>query len=310
MSVNKLKSVLAVLLLAWGLAGEIVLADVDWADWQTHFLTTNTVVGKAGAIDVSVTGVFNPAPQLDPSDNWWACCLPAYSAPGIPGPTTSDMIRLVGGPDTGTYTLRFSPPVTNPVMAVASLGGASTVRTSFVFDTPFTILTTGIAGAWGIGTPLAQTGLVLDGMESNGLIQFQGTVSTITWTLPTAEMWFGFTVGIVGAGRPVVPTNLIAGLEWEYTPDPAIPTDGFRFYRGAGLECEQAGPLVQPLADVAATERTYVDPTIPVTIGSLCYELTAFNSAGESPHSNRATILAEALPPATPIGVTISMETP
>jgi hypothetical protein len=307
----RLKQCVAVLLLAYGLTAEIVLAEVDWTDWQTHLVATSTISGSAGSIDVSVTGAFSPAPQLGLSGetNWWGCCLAAYSASSISAPTTSDMIRLTGGPGTGTYTLRFSQPVTNPVMAIASLGGASTVRTTFVFDTPFTILKTGIAGAWGLGTPLGQTGTTLDGKESNGLIQFQGTVSTITWTLPTSEVWFGFTVGVERVAiPPVVPTNLIAGLEWEYPlpPPEQLPT-GFRLYRGTGAACDQLDLLTQAVADIATVERTYIDPTVPVSIGPLCYELTAFNDAGESLHSNRALIQAETLFPAVPTGVTITV---
>lgn len=309
------KHLLAVLVLAWSLDGEIVLAAVDWVDWRTFIAASRTVTGVAGPVSVEVTGTFNPAPQLGfpGEENWWSCCVAAYSTPDIPGPTTSDMIRLVGGPGTGIYTLHFSQPVTNPVMAVASLGGASAVRTSFVFDTPFTILTTGLAGAWGLGTPLRQTGLTLDGMESNGLIQFSGTLSTITWTLPTTELWFGFSVGVVTVATPPVPSTparLNAALSWDYTAEDEVTlleTGGFRLYEGIGLDCDQPDPLPVSIAQIGPTVRTYARMNAPVQDERLCYELTAFNEVGESWHSNRATILASELAPAAPTGLIIEM---
>ena len=48
---------------------------------------------------------------------------------------------------------------------------------------------------------------VLQGVEGHGTIQFLGTISTISWTVPTAEYWHGFTVGLV----PVPPTALLLG---------------------------------------------------------------------------------------------------
>ena len=39
-------------------------------------------------------------------------------------------------------------------------------------------------------------GDILRGREGNGTIKFQGTVSTFSWTVPTAEVWHGFTFAI------------------------------------------------------------------------------------------------------------------
>ena len=39
---------------------------------------------------------------------------------------------------------------------------------------------------------------MLAGKEGYGLIQFHGVVSAIGWTVPIAENWGGFQVGLVG----------------------------------------------------------------------------------------------------------------
>ena len=58
------------------------------------------------------------------------------------------------------------------------------------------------------------TGNVLRGNEGNGLIQFTGTLSTISWTNPVAETWSGFTVGVAPVPEPtsVIVFATIAGL--------------------------------------------------------------------------------------------------
>jgi len=307
---------LAILLMLWGLTGEIVLAEVDWTLWNTYgggvAAVISQVSGPAGGIDVRVDGVFNPAPLIgtmsDP--NYWAQFPATYSAAsaGISGPTQSHMVRLTGGPGTGTYRLTFSQPVTNPVMAIASLGGIAPAQFDFGGQ-PFEILAQG-PGAWGAGSQFVKTGNVLHGHESNGLIRLLGTFNVVFFTLPTAENWFGFTVGLVRAATPpVVPTNLIAGLEWEYAQpaDPEAQAAGFRLYRGLGERCAQVEPLGQWRADVDVLERTYTDFAVPVESGPLCYELTAWNGAGESAHSNRAVVDAETLAPAMPQGLAIGL---
>ena len=62
-------------------------------------------------------------------------------------------------------------------------------------------------------------------------------------------------------------------LSWTYTPG-AVSHTGFTIYR------QKAGePAFTPLAKVADTVRSYVDPDR--TIGN-CYRVTAFNAFGES----------------------------
>ncbi|HVP53515.1 MAG TPA: PEP-CTERM sorting domain-containing protein [Candidatus Eisenbacteria bacterium] len=134
----------------------------------------------------------------DMGTDWWsggACGgpCPVYNDPiaGISPPDTVDMIALVG--NSNMHTLTFSTPVTNPVLAIISLGQPS-VHTTYYFDHPFTILTSG-GGWWGGGSLATVTGNGLQGTEGDGLVEFVGTYSEISWTGAIPEAWNGFNVG-------------------------------------------------------------------------------------------------------------------
>ena len=129
-----------------------------------------------------------------------------YDAPGIGAPGGSaaiqcDIIRLVGG-TAGVNTISFSQPVVNPFFAIVSLGAGNSI--TYNFNAPFQLVSSG-GGAFGGGTLTAEAGNVLRGTEGNGTIEFQGTYSSISWTVPQAENWHGFTVGAAGIGTSVVP---------------------------------------------------------------------------------------------------------
>jgi len=48
------------------------------------------------------------------------------------------------------------------------------------------------------GIPLESTDAGLTGREADGLVQFDGTFTEIRWTVPVAENWIGFTIGVRG----------------------------------------------------------------------------------------------------------------
>lgn len=174
---------------------------VSWVDWTSANSTSAT--GTANGVTVNFSGAINPSAQTSGGINYWASFPSTYVAPPVVdnGPTSSDIIRLTGGSGTGTQTLTFSTPVVNPVMTVLSLGQLGTPVT-YNFNTPFTILNNG-PGFWGSGPLASLPGNTLEGREGHGLIQFTGTFSSISWTVPTAEFWHGFTVGIPDSAAPV-----------------------------------------------------------------------------------------------------------
>ena len=293
-------------------------AQILWADWQSQTGGARAD-GVVGTIAVSVTGPLSPTPLLGPESepNYWAAFPSSYAAPtaGVPtAPTARDMIRVSGGATPTVYTLTFSQPVTNPVMAIASLGAPPT-PTRFDFGSQPVVLLHQGPGAWGAGT-LTQIGNSLEGREGNGVIRLSGTMTQIVMTMPTPEVWTGFTVGIEASGSPVPPVanpGVAVGLSWDY-PNP-IPAEsgmplGFRLYRDLGDgPCADVAPLSDLVGEAPAAARSYHDRTISVMRGTVCYEVSAYNEAGESAHSNRAAVQVEALIPAMPGTITVQAMT-
>jgi hypothetical protein len=121
------------------------------------------------------------------------------------------MIAILGT-DT-THTITFGTPVVNPVMDIVSLGQAG-IDTQYDFSLSsgqsMSILEQGPSyGFWGCDTCLSLSGTTLTGTEGDGVIQFIGTFTSLTWTGANPENWNGFTFGV-----PVVdPPNA--------TPEPA-----------------------------------------------------------------------------------------
>lgn len=185
-----------------------------WTDWTSA--DTVSASGTLGGISVSFSGNISPAAQTNGGTNYWAVNSGIFTPTGAENPPPDpDIVRLTGGAGTGTQTLTFGTAVTNPYMAIMSLGQPG-VATTYDFDTPFTILNQG-AGFWG-GNATALTmlpGDILQGNEGHGLIQFTGTFTSISWTIPSAENWHGFQVAVDDTTPIPLPASgllLIAGL--------------------------------------------------------------------------------------------------
>lgn len=117
--------------------------------------------------------------------------------------------------------------------------------------------------------------------------------------LLTALLVMGLAGGTAFAGS--------ADLSW--TANTETDLAGYKVYRGNGV-CA-IGPL-QPLLNASGVPvslgkvTTFTDATVPVFDGSLCYEITAVDVAGnESAHSNRATKAVNLVPPVPPLGLVI-----
>jgi hypothetical protein len=300
-------------LMACLLSASNAQAAIQWVDWQAQ-TTPASATGVLGSRTITVTGPLSPATFIGGAgeQNFWAAFPLTYAAPaaGVPNaPATSDMIRISGNAfGAATYTITFSQPVTNPVMAIASLGGPPTPTRVDFGSQPFVLLHQG-PGFWGAGS-LTQIGNVLEGREGNGVIRLSGTMTQILFTMPTPEVWTGFTVGIENAMAPPPTGASVRGaLAWEYLPEdlPNIVNGGFRIYRAVGPSCDALTPLMDLIGSTPPTQLEYADLTIPVPSGRVCYEVDAFNEVGPSPHSNRAEVLVETLIPAQPGAITVQV---
>ncbi len=180
--------------LLWGTGARA--APTEWTDWTaattgTPGSATGTLTFPESTVMVTYTGQINFAQTSGGIDYWVPSAAYTSSTVGNP-PLGSDIIALTGGTDL-VNTITFSEPVTNPVMAIVSLGNVrNTMR--YVFDVPFETLSEGL-GYWGDGTLVQEPGNVLVGTEGHGTIMFPGTITSIDWTVIGDEYWHGFTVG-------------------------------------------------------------------------------------------------------------------
>jgi hypothetical protein len=132
-----------------------------------------------------------------------------YTGTGVPNaPGTNDIVEIIGGGDS-TYTVTFDRPVTGLVMDLLSVG-ASGAPVVYKFDHSFTLVNSG-PGYWGSG-PLTSIANSIIGEEGHGVIRFDGTLTTVTWTVPTGENWHGFEFGVAGAAVPEPATLGALGL--------------------------------------------------------------------------------------------------
>ena len=118
-------------------------------------------------------------------------------------------------------TITFSSPVVDPVFAIWSLGQAG-VSASFDFlsksPEPITLISGGPSTEFH-GSPITVNGQTVTGAEGNGVIQFDGTFSTISFTTPNFENFYAFTVG----------------YDQDLTPTPSVPEPATLSLFGLGL---------------------------------------------------------------------------
>jgi len=201
-----------------GALPRVVPAQIYWTDW-TSATVSNTgsasglITTPSGPVTASYTGQVYATTQTACGASYWVPTTP-YLSPTVPNaPPPCDIVTLTGGPTFPANTITFSQPILNPVMAILSLGQPG-VTVTYNFDSPFNILSFGPGYFGGPGTLQQLTPNVLTGVEGHGVIQFQGTFSSISWTVPTPETWHGFTLGIVGVAPPstTVPEPATIGL--------------------------------------------------------------------------------------------------
>jgi hypothetical protein len=122
------------------------------------------------------------------------------------GPSASNNAISLNGGNPGTETITFSQAVTDPLFAIWSLGSGGT-QAAFDFDQPFTVQAGGPNAEYG-GLPLTESGNDTLGNEGNGVIQFTGTFTSITFTTPEYEHYYDFTVGMPSTTPIPEPSSL------------------------------------------------------------------------------------------------------
>jgi hypothetical protein len=206
---------LAALALLLGGVGQAKADLIDWNTWSSPSTGSMTV----GSTPVTVTFSTNNFhtnianyPSYTPTTTW------ADGGVVNNAPVSSNGIMQLTGGNTNVNTLSFSTPLVNPVLAIWSLG-QSGITASFVFDQTPTFIKGGPNAEYGGGTILV-SGNTVSGAEGNGTVEFLGTYSSISWTNPIFEDWYGFDVGASSAAT--------AG---------AVPEPGTLTLLGLGVAC-------------------------------------------------------------------------
>ena len=184
---------------------------VDWQTWNPAGGTASGVITPSSGPDVNVsfaaltsTGGAGSFLGVTGSGLWTPAST--YQSTQVDNAPNFEGLQLEGTPNM-TYQVTLSEPIKDPLMAVSTLGSTGDSAT-YVFDSPFTILSQGVSCCWGNGTLVQLPGNVLQGNEGSGVIQFLGNYSTFSWTVPDPEYWHGFTFGIrtTEALEPTPPT--------------------------------------------------------------------------------------------------------
>ncbi len=204
---SSLRRLSGLVALALAAAGSVAAAPYYYVDWTAANVGLGTASGtitlpNASTVTVSFAATNqNGSPgtlygaQINGGINYWNPSTPYTSNQVDNAPPGTDILQLAGGLNQ-TYTVTLSEAIKDPIMSIVSLGrnGSNTV---YDFNAPFTIVSQG-AGYWGGGPNALAQGPndTLIGNEGHGTIQFIGTFSTFSWTVPSPEAWHGFTFGI------------------------------------------------------------------------------------------------------------------
>lgn len=175
----------------------------SWANWTSS--TQGTLVQNGDVIDVTYSG---SAFSMSKSGFYYDVPSSFTSATITNTPGTNGTFLISGGNAT-VHTFSFSQAVINPVIAVFSVGQLG-VPVRFVFETDqFSVTSATANGHWGGGT-LTQSANVITGREGNGLLEFQGTYTSISFTTPDYEYYYGAAIGAPLAAVPEPATLALA----------------------------------------------------------------------------------------------------
>lgn len=189
-------------------------ATIDWNTWASN--SAGSISTASGPISVTysgeMSGYYTNYPSWGPSTTF-ADGTTVANAPVA----ANGIVRLIGGGGDRAVvdTVTFSQAVVNPVFSIWSLGqGGNTASFHFLGATP--VFVAGGPGAEYGGSSISVSGNDVLGTEGDGTVQFMGTFTSISWTNPVAENWYGFDVGVAGVAA-VVPEPgswgmLLAGL--------------------------------------------------------------------------------------------------
>jgi hypothetical protein len=181
-------------MLALASCTSVVAAPISWNYWTsgvTGFMPVGNQNITVTYVSADYSDVVFGVPNWTPASTWADGTIISNA------PTQFHNVRQILGGSPNVNTLLFSQPVVDPVIAIWSLGSSVQGPASFVFTglNPQNIVG-GPSSEYG-GGALVLNGVTVSGIEGNGSIQFLGTYSSLSWTNPQYEDYYGFNVGVV-----------------------------------------------------------------------------------------------------------------
>jgi hypothetical protein len=173
---------------------------VSWNTWSTT--SAGSIVTGNGTVGVTFSGpaaaVVNGYPSYTPASTW------ADGSVVNNAPTAANGILQIMGGSPAVQTITFSTAVVDPVFAIWSLGQPS-ILASFIFRDVTPVFVAGGPNAEYGGSTISVNGNAVQGREGNGTVRFIGTYTSLSWTNPQFENWYGFDVGITRVAAASVP---------------------------------------------------------------------------------------------------------
>jgi hypothetical protein len=160
--------------------------------------TATGTSGTIGGISYTYTGAYAFIDASDTGATNFFTPFSTYTSSTVSNtPTDGGLIAIS---DTGlTHTFTFSTPVTDLIFSEVSLGQPG-IPTSYSFNSSFTVLSCGpnsyYGGACFSSGGVGTTGTVLQGNEDDGTIEFNGPISSLSFTTANGEYWNGFDIGL------------------------------------------------------------------------------------------------------------------
>lgn len=172
-------------------------------------------------------------------------------------PSNDSVIGLDENPGF-TNTVTFSPPVVNPIMDILSLGNGGTTITYTFSATPVLLGQGPQSNFGGCSGCLVLNGNSLMGTEGDGVIEFVGTFSSISWTTSGTNDENGFTIGALGVAA--VPSILAGGI---------VNAASYAQANGAGLPVAPGALVAIFTSQLNATAANFTTETLPSSLGGV-----------------------------------------
>jgi hypothetical protein len=178
---------------------------ITWTDWSAAATSNSgtgvnqTSVTGTLALGSGITVTYSGQLNAVTNEPTWSTQDATYNG-GTAGdsPATNLYSIIENGGVEYTETFTFSSAVTDPYLAIWSLGNATqTVSLNFNEDEPWTIASCGPGSNYG-GDCITKDGDNVVGTEGNGTIHFTGTYTSLSFAMPNGEFYFALQVGASG----------------------------------------------------------------------------------------------------------------